>query len=90
MSMNDNNSNSTDYFLFPCPHCGGDVLVFKSEIFCAIFRHGTYKMNGEQIHPHLAKAECERLVAEGLVDGCGLPFRIVNKDMGLAEKCDYI
>jgi hypothetical protein len=40
-----------------------------------------------QVDPHLCKEECDRFVREGLVYGCGKPFKIIDK---IAVKCDYI
>lgn len=39
------------------------------------------------INPHASKEECERLVREGLIYGCGGAFRFDGKTV---EKCDYI
>jgi len=46
----------------------------------------------QQIDPHLSKSECDRLANEGLIIGCGKPFRlVVNKEEEYrAIKCDYI
>lgn len=72
-----------------CPHCNGNVII--EQINCAIFRHGVFKNNGEQINPHLSKNECDRLVESNLIYGCGKPFRVLFKNNILeAEICDYI
>lgn len=72
-----------------CPHC--KCLVQIEQINCAIFRHGTYKHNGQQLNPHLPKAECDRLVAAEAIHGCGRPFRVEHTNDGLvAVVCDYI
>jgi hypothetical protein len=68
-----------------CPHCNGMILIL--ELNCCIFRHGVMKQTDTQIDPHLNKTECDRLVEQGLIYGCGKPFRIVN---GIVEVCDYI
>lgn len=68
-----------------CPHCGGLVII--QAVNCAIFRHGVYKHNNKQIPPHLPKIECDKLVEENAVWGCGKPFKYANKS---AIKCDYI
>lgn len=39
------------------------------------------------ISPHAPKAECDRLVAAGLIYGCGKPFRF---DGTTATVCDYV
>ena len=70
-----------------CPHCNEEILINKNEINCAIFRHGVFKKNMEQINPHLNKEECIRLYNNNLIYGCGKPFRI---DKDKANICDYI
>jgi hypothetical protein len=71
--------------LVECPHCGGFIQII--ELNCAIFRHGVYKENDQQICPHMPKEICDQLINDDLIKGCGKPFRIVN---GVAEICDYI
>jgi len=76
------------YYDIACPHCGGPVQVPRDGINCQIFRHGVYKTNpGLAIPPHAPKAECDRLVAEGLIYGCGRPFRF---DGATVAVCDYV
>jgi len=70
-----------------CPHCFEEILIYKNEINCAIFRHGVYKKNYNQIDPHLNKTECDNLFNAGLIYGCGKPFRLQND---IAEICDYL
>jgi len=75
-----------------CPHCNNLILIYKNEINCAIFRHGIMKSDLKQIDPHLSKPECDRLSKEGLIIGCGKPFKLVmNKEEEyFAIKCDYV
>jgi hypothetical protein len=68
-----------------CPHC--DVTIQIIEVNCAIFRCGQYKNTGKQLNPHASKELCDSVFAQGLIFGCGKPFKLIN---GLAEKCDYI
>ena len=78
-------------FIVECPHCKEAIEVI--EIACGIFRHGAYKETGEQIDPHMSKEGCDRLVLEGLIYGCGRPFRIgISQDTSdiIVEICDYI
>lgn len=75
-----------DFYLFPCPHCGIVVMVFKNEKNCGIFRCAIHK-NNEIINPHASKEECEKLKANDLIYGCGKPFIIKNL---YVETCDYI
>lgn len=73
-----------------CPHCAHFILI--SKINCQIFRHGVYKLNGEQIPPHMSQIECEQLVAADSIYGCGRPFRIVKNEQNenSAIICGYI
>ena len=72
-----------------CPHCN-DYLIIE-QINCAIFRHGVYKLNNQQINPHLSKNECDNLKQKDLIYGCGKPFMVKNIDNNwIAIICDYI
>lgn len=73
---------------YKCPHCGDIILVNKKDINCGIFRHGVLKDGMKQINPHASKEECNRLLNEGLIFGCGKPFKITeDKKIYI---CDYI
>lgn len=83
--------------LLNCPHCNECIEII--EINCAIFRHGVYKNNLQQINPHLSKKECDELIINNLIYGCGKPFQIKKIDNQLetcqSNKyklviCDYI
>jgi len=64
------------------------IIVELKDLNCRIFRHAVYKETGEPIPPHAPKEECDRLFDNGLIYGCGKPFRInENNDI---EVCDYI
>ena len=63
--------------LIMCPHCS--QLIEIVELNCCIFRCGIYQHNGEQIPPHLPKIECDRLVENRSIYGCGKPFLKVYK-----------
>ena len=80
-----------DFYSFVCPHCQGIIIVQENELNCRIFRHGVFH-NGEPVPPHAPQAECERLIAENLIVGCGKPFQVVTQSDGseLAVVCDYI
>ena len=72
-----------------CPHCHSQIII--QEVNCQIFRHGVYKGNGEQLNPHALKEECDRAFAEGLLYGCGKPFRIdYTEEKWIASACEYI
>lgn len=64
--------------ILECPHCKGIIIVEPKQINCAIFRHGTLKINGAQVNPHAPKSECDRLIARNLVNGCCKPFKMVR------------
>lgn len=72
-------------FIVLCPHCFEEIII--EEVNCAIFRHGIFKENYQQIPPHASKEICEQWVKEDLIYGCGKPFRLINNT---AEICDYI
>ena len=78
-------------FEVQCPHCKEYVII--EQINCAIFRHGVFKSNMNQINPHLPKSACDDLVIKGLIYGCGKPFKIIkenNQSEWMAVECDYI
>lgn len=68
-----------------CPHCGDYVEIL--ELNCRIFRHGVYKKNMTQINPHMPRPDCEALITNNEIYGCGKPFKVVDAK---AESCDYI
>ena len=72
--------------LVTCPHC--QCYIFIEKLNCRIFRHGVFKLSGQQIPPHLDKVECDKLISEQRIYGCGKPFRINNEL--IAKICDYI
>jgi hypothetical protein len=49
------------------------------------------KSSGQQVSPHAPKTECDYLYENGLIYGCGKPFRIVSESGEYkVEVCDYI
>jgi hypothetical protein len=80
------------YIIKNCPYCNLLVLLPKQEFNCKIYRHGILKSNMKQIDPHLNKEACDRLTREGLIYGCGKPFKITHiiNEKYKIEKCDYI
>ena len=83
------NNNVTEEPILICPHCNNYVLIEK--INCGIFRHGTLKSNNTQINPHASKEECEHFINNGLIYGCGKPFKIIQEnDKFIIEICEYI
>ena len=72
-----------------CPHCNCLILIEK--LNCCIFRHAIMKDTGKQIDPHTNKETCDSLFNNGLIHGCGKPFKIiVLNDKMIVEVCDYI
>lgn len=83
------------YLLMPedivvvCPHCLHQVII--EEINCQIFRHGVYKSTCEQMSPHASKDKCDKASNDGIIYGCGKPFRIdIVDEKWVASICDYI
>jgi hypothetical protein len=68
-----------------CPHCDIDIIIV--EVNCGVFRHGVTKSKFIQINPHLSQAECEELVKDDKIYGCGKPFAYIN---GKLVKCGFI
>ncbi len=85
-------ATATEPMVFVCPHCSDAIVVLRNEVNCRIFRHGVMKSDYKQVDPHAPKDVCDRLVAEGLIFGCGRPFRLVpdGNDGFTIEICDYI
>ena len=75
---------------FCCPHC--DIMIEVIEFNCCIFRCGIYKANGKQIDPHLSKNNCDKLVSNREIYGCGKPFKVEKNKDGtmICVACDYI
>lgn len=81
--------NNEGGFVVQCPHCQEPTIILS--VNCAIFRHASYKHNYEQVSPHASKQECERLIREGKVLGCCMPFRLIQKGSEYeAVKCDFV
>jgi DNA-directed RNA polymerase subunit RPC12/RpoP len=78
--------NSLRNEIVTCPHCQVKMIIL--ELNCKIFRHGVYKSNFQQIDSHMDKNECERLVSNNLIYGCGKPFRIDDNNNAIV--CEYI
>ena len=79
--------------LVKCVHCEDLIIINKKDFNCKIFRHGVYKNNNKQIDSHLNKNECDRLFKEGLIYGCGKPFKLIineQENKYFTEICDYI
>lgn len=81
-------------FRFLCPHCNIEIEVEKKQTNCCIFRCGLYKSNMKQVPPHTKKPECDRLVEQNLIFGCGKPFKFFKNppaaNGNYVEECGYI
>jgi len=89
MNNINNINNIKDEPILLCPHCHEYVIIEK--LNCGIFRHGVYKINGQQIPPHSAKELCDELLKIGSIYGCGKPFQILLKNNKYKiEICEYI
>jgi len=74
-------------FIINCPHC--DTCIVVEKLNCAIFRCGVIKKNMKRLPPHSSKEKCDKLYKDGLIYGCGKPFRIDKKTKQVSI-CDYI
>ncbi len=83
--------DESNILIFQCPHCELFTSVEKKDLNCKIFRHGNYKTNNQSINPHASKIECDELVLNDKIYGCGKPFKIIiNNNEFNVEICDYI
>ena len=72
-----------------CPHCNLGIEVIERN--CCIFRCGIMKVDYTQIPPHLSKAECDKLIEDDKIYGCGKPFKLVMiENEWKPIICDYI
>lgn len=83
------NNDDDDYIVRDCPNCGENVIIFKNEINCKIFRHGIFKDSYKQVPPHSDKQLCDSLFDKNLIYGCGKPF-IYNSNDTKLKLCGYI
>ena len=86
-------SETDQCYFFLCPHCLSGVQVMKNEVACKIFRHGAYRQPGfPQIPPHLPKPQCEALVRDEKIVGCGKPFMFVfgSNGQNYVKICEYL
>ena len=90
-----NNYELVNDIIITCPHCHEPVMIEK--LNCCIFRHGIIKTTGQQMNPHATKEECQQLIQENQIYGCGKPFKIIikiklntNEIEYICEPCEYI
>lgn len=84
-----------DYIIVMCPNCCNYIQILKKDFNCKIFRHGIFIDSNKQIDPHLPKNECDELIKNNKIYGCGKPFKLKEVvEEGTvnycAIKCDYI
>ena len=90
--------DESEQWSFNCPHCEELVTVHRRNLACRTFRHAVPKPDANQrgvkgrlvggfANPHAPREECERWVREGLIFGCGKPFRFNGKKV---EACGYV
>ena len=72
---------------FECPRCKVQIEVKENDINCKIFRCGVFKSNFLPIYPHLSLIECEKLIEQDKIYGCGASLELVDKN--IVVKCDY-
>jgi hypothetical protein len=65
-------------YVFICKHCEEPFVVSHVDFNCRILRHGVYKRDMKHIPPHASKEDCDALVRDGLIYGCGRPLKIVE------------
>jgi hypothetical protein len=86
------NKDITTDIVVNCPHCQTPVIIEK--LNCRIFRHGTYKNTNAQIPPHSSKEDCDDLVQNNSIYGCGKPFRVIEDTQSPSQwtaiVCDYV
>ena len=84
-------SEETLFFICPHENCQFQILVYKNEINCGIFRNAVYKDSNLPVNPHASKLECETLVQLNLVVGCCHPFQILRHNNTYSvQVCDYV
>ena len=89
--MNENQTNISKKninIIVNCPNCNNPVLI--EQLNCRIFRHGILKANNTQIDPHASKDLCDYYINNGLIYGCGKPFRILENNKFETVICEYI
>jgi hypothetical protein len=79
---------------FPCPHCSLYIQVHLTEVNCQIFRHGAMKIQnvlvGPQLDPHTPEEQCNKLIRDDLIYGCGKPYELYQSgSKWRVRKCDY-
>jgi len=67
-----------EYIIISCPHCNDQIQIYLKEIKCAIYRHGVYKSNYKQIDSHLNEENCNNLIENDLIYGCGKPYQLIK------------
>ena len=85
-NINTMDTNNNINIIINCPHCNEIIII--EQLNCRIFRHGIFKNTLHQINPHTSKIDCDTLINQKLIFGCGKPFMIDNDNNVII--CDYI
>ena len=80
-------SQEVKYIIRTCPTCNFMIQIFKSDLNCRIFRHGSFIDSKKQIPPHCSKQEVDQWIAENKIYGCGQPF-VIDKELKILA-CDW-
>jgi len=65
-----------------CPHCGQMLEITR--VACGTFRCGAYRSTMRPVAPHTPQKKCEELVKQGLIYGCGKPFKYDGRSSPVA------
>ena len=77
------------YYLLKCPHCDEEIIIFKNELNCCIFRHAVYKdSNMGNFNPHSNEKQCINAKELDLIYGCGKPIKF-DKEKEQLVICSY-
>ena len=86
----DTRKSSVYQIIVNCPHCDIPVQIMSNEINCAML-DTVYLKTMENKWIHIQQKIYDRYASEGLIYGCGKPFRlnVCNHNI-IATVCDYI
>ena len=60
-------------------------------VYLLIIKYGIIKHSNTPMNPHETKEICDKLLANDMIYGCGLPFKLVLKDVACyVQICGYI
>lgn len=75
------NIPETPFYEWSCPWCfqtglDSKVIVAETELNCRRMIHGVFKQGGQPVPPHASRVECEQLLQQSLINGCGKALQI--------------